>query len=365
MPKQATLGLAPTVLLVLTRCIQFFTDGRAAFASHPSSRTNEMDKSADAPATKPHPNVPPGHRDGVVYVLPQHLLGGATDDEIDIFDLWHILWQRKWLIVGITALFAAAAVAYALLATELYRANVLLAPTEQKSNPAMGGQLGGLAALAGITLSRGDSAEALAVLRSREFARDFIQDKQLLPALFPSEWDAANRRWKATDPLEQPDMRDAVKIFLETILTVEEDGGTGQVTLSIQWTDPDTAAEWANELVDRLNARMRERDLREAEANIKYLEQQLLSTSMITLQNTIGRLLESELQKAMLARGNEEYSFRVIDPATPPKDRAWPKRTLIVIIATILGGIIAVFSAFAHHAVETHRRRADAQQPPA
>jgi uncharacterized protein involved in exopolysaccharide biosynthesis len=294
----------------------------------------------------------PTNRDGVLYVMPQALLGPGTDDEIDLLDLWRILWGSKWLIIGITALFAVAAVIYALTATELYRASVLLAPTEQKSSPAIGGQLGG----------RSNSAEAIAVLKSREFTRAFIEDKNLMPLLFEGEWDADSKRWKATDPQNQPDIRDAIKLFQETILQVEEDGGTGQVVLNIQWTDPETAAAWANELVERVNARMRERDLREAEANIKYLEQQLLSTSMITLQNTVGRLLESELQKAMLARGNEEYSFRVIDPAVPPKDRVWPKRTLIVIVATMLGGIIAVFAAFIVHAIRKHGTREQPQR---
>jgi uncharacterized protein involved in exopolysaccharide biosynthesis len=71
----------------------------------------------------------------------------------------------------------------------------------------------------------------------------------------------------------------------------------------------------------------------------------------VTLQQSIGRLLESELQKLMLARGNEEFAFRVIDAASPPKERVRPKRALIAVVGTMLGGMLAVLIVFLSHAI--------------
>ena len=51
-----------------------------------------------------------------------------AEDEIDLLEYWRILAARKWLIVLITVLFTAAAVAVALLMTPIYRAEVL--PTD-------------------------------------------------------------------------------------------------------------------------------------------------------------------------------------------------------------------------------------------
>lgn len=271
------------------------------------------------------------------------------DDEIDLLNLWRALWNRKWLIVAITSLFTTASVVYALTATELYRAHVLLAPAEEKSTQGLGAQLGGLAQLAGISFGSNDTSEAVAVLQSRDFIRSFIEDRNLMPMLFDNAWDAQQNRWLSDDPNKQPDIRDGVKFFLENVIDVKQDSATGHVTLTVTWTDPELAAAWSNELVARVNERMRQRALREAEVNIAYLEKQMRDTSMVTLQYTAGRLLEGELQKAMLARGTQEYSFRVIDRAVPPKDRIWPKRTLIVVVATFLGGIIAVTSQLIAH----------------
>ena len=286
----------------------------------------------------------------LVYVMPDGVFPG-DERQVSLRELWSILWNGKWLIVAATVVFAVLSVVYALLATEWYRADVLLAPSEERSTPALGGQLGGLAALAGVTVGGGDSVQAVATLRSREFAREFIDEFSLLPILFADEWDEEAQRWRAADPEDSPDIRDAVRFFHEAVLKVSEDRQTNLVTLGIEWKNPDVAAEWANVLVQRLNLRLRARALREAEANVAYLQQELAQTTVVTLQQSIGRLLESELQKLMLARGNEEFAFRIMDPAQAPKERVRPKRALIAVVGTMLGGMLGVFLVFLLHAV--------------
>jgi uncharacterized protein involved in exopolysaccharide biosynthesis len=58
----------------------------------------------------------------------------------------------------------------------------------------------------------------------------------------------------------------------------------------------------------------------------------------------------------MLARGNEEFAFRVIDAASPPRDRVRPKRTLIAVVGTMAGGILAIFLVFLKHAFRSSRQ---------
>jgi uncharacterized protein involved in exopolysaccharide biosynthesis len=287
----------------------------------------------------------------MVYVMPEQGFGGTANDEINLRELWDGLWRGKWIIIAVTTVFAVGSVAYALLATEWFRAEVLLAPAEEKTTTALAGQLSGLAALAGVSVGGGGSAEAIATLKSREFARAFIEDFDLLPLFFDDKWDAANGAWLGDDPEDWPDIRDAVKYFHDNVLSVSEARDTGLVTLAVEWTDPDISADWASELVTRLNERLRQRALKEAETNVAFLQTELGQTSVVTLQQTVGRLLESELQKLMLARGNEEFAFRVIDAAAPPKERARPNRALIAVLGTMLGGMLAVLWVFLLNAV--------------
>jgi uncharacterized protein involved in exopolysaccharide biosynthesis len=297
--------------------------------------------------------------DKVVYVVTPD---GRSGGELDLIDLSEILWRGRMLVILVTALVAVISIAYSLLATEWYRADVLLIQNEDNAGQSLARQFGGLSnlvGLAGLNAGSADSTEALAVLKSRDFARSFISDRELLPVLLYNEWDDDAGAWKAANPEDQPDIRDAVEYFDENVRSVTRDARTKLVTLSIRWTDPELAAEWATDLVARLNETMRLRALRDAERNVAYLEEQLTQTNIATLRDSIGNLLETELQKLMLAKGNDQFAYRVVDPAEVPKLRDWPRRSLIVVIATSLGGILGLLIVLIRHAFA---RRGDTEK---
>ena len=296
-------------------------------------------------------------RERYVYLLPENSAPGSGERYVSLLDLWAMLWKAKLFIIAVFGLFVVVSIPYALSQAEWYRANTLLAPADENSMAVVPAQLGGLASLAGVRIDSGGMAQSLAILRSREFSRSFITEYDLLPKLFSEQWDAVGGTWIGDDPESRPDMRDAVRMFREDILRVDEDSNSGLVTLSVEWTDPAVAATWANTLVARLNAYMRTRALATAQTNVDYLQKELAKTNVVTLQQSIGRLLETELQKLMLARGNDEFAFRVIDPAEPPKLRVRPNRTLIVIVAGMLGGMLSVFLVFTAGAIRNLRRR--------
>jgi uncharacterized protein involved in exopolysaccharide biosynthesis len=278
---------------------------------------------------------------------PQNSLPQAYDDEIDLWALWDTVWSGRWLIIAITSLFAVGGVTYALLAKPSFKAEVVLAPAEKKSLPGALSQLGGLASLAGVNIGGGGSQEPLAVLGSRGFMSEFITEQNLMPVLL-KDFDSSDGA---------PDVRDAVRIF-EKVRSISEDKKTGLTTLSVRWSDPKTAADWANLMVQRLNSRLRSQALAESQRNVDFLQKEIAATSVVSLQQSMGRVLEGEMQKLMLARGNEQFAFKVIDPAIPPKFRDSPKRTLIAIVSTMLGGFLSLLAVFLRKAIRERRRPA-------
>jgi uncharacterized protein involved in exopolysaccharide biosynthesis len=262
--------------------------------------------------------------------------------EIDLFELVATLWAGRWIIVLVSGLFALCGAAYALLATEWYESKVVLVHVDTKSLPSGFAQLGGLASLAGINLAvESNEQTPLAVLKSKDLARDFITQEMLLPVFFAEKWDSEAKKWKSADPKKQPDLRDGVKYFDENVREVSEDKKTGLVTLSITWKDPAQSATWANLLVAQVNERLRQQALQEAEHNIEYLQNEMAATNIPSLQRAIGSVLESEMQKLLFARGRDEFAFKVIDKAVPPKERIRPRRTIIVAFALMLGGALS------------------------
>ena len=117
------------------------------------------------------------------------------------------------------------------------------------------------------------------------------------------------------------------------------------ITLSITWKDPVVSANWANLLIRRVNDRLRTLALTEAAANIKYLQNEMSTTNVTALQLSIGKVLESEMQKLLLAKGSDEYAFKVIDRATAPKKRIKPQRTIVVIASLFIGLVLSAFCA--------------------
>ncbi|MCV6038577.1 hypothetical protein OFP00_36405, partial [Escherichia coli] len=72
----------------------------------------------------------------------------------------------------------------------------------------MAGQLGGLAALAGVNLGAGESAQtdlAVQVMKSRQFIEAFIKKHDLLvPLMAAKDWDLANNTLILNEELYNP-----------------------------------------------------------------------------------------------------------------------------------------------------------------
>ena len=133
-----------------------------------------------------------------------------------------------------------------------------------------------------------------------------------------------------------------INFFKKKIRTVTTDAKSGLVTLTVRWTDPHTAAKWANDLVHLTNQYRRERAIKESEQNIAYLTAEAGKTDVLGVRQAIYSILQNEISKMMLARGNEQYALKVIDPAIPPEKPASPMPALWTLIA-FLGSMVFVF----------------------
>lgn len=283
----------------------------------------------------------------------------SSDQAMNLIDIWFIIWRNKWVVIITTALCVGLAVVYVLKADPWYRAEVVIKLAENKQGQGLfsqlGGGVGGLASLAGIDVGSNKSAEPIGVLKSRELAGAFIEDQNLLPVFFANKWDASAKHWKSPDIEKQPDIRDAISYFEHTVLKVQEDKKTSLIIVAVEWTDAKIAATWANLLVDRVNDRMRQRALSEGETSMGYLKQQLAETNIVPLQQSIGRVIESQLQQLILAKSTDEYAFRVIDHAQIPKYRDHPHSALIVAMAFFAGGAVSSLFLISRHAFRRMR----------
>jgi len=271
----------------------------------------------------------------------------VEEDEIDLLELIRTLLQAWKTILGITIICSGLAIAYAVYAPEVFKADALLAPAqdEKPGVSSMLGQFGGLAAMAGISIPSDSNVDrVLATLETREFLTKFIRRNDLLPVIFKDRWVEVSKSFKLDDKGEEPSIDDGYTILLDCIES--EQDKSGLIKLSISWEDPDIAAQWANDLVKQLNEQLRQKAIADSKKRVGYLEQELAKTTLQDMRAVLYNLLESEKQKAMLANVNEDFALEVIDPAVAPETREKPKRKLIVALGGVCGGFLGIFAVF-------------------
>ena len=286
-------------------------------------------------------------------------------DEIDLLALFQVVWNGKWLIGGITLAAAVIAIVVSLMMPNIYRASALLAPNDQEGSgtlSSLGAQYGGLASLAGINLQSGTvdkTALGLEVLKSRKFIADFVENHNILvPLMAAEDWDSetgelkidrdlydmASETWvrKANPPRKViPSPQEAHEKFME-ILFLSHDKASGLVVIAVEHYSPVVAKQWVDWLVEDINSAILQQDVARAEQAIDYLNEQIEATSLAELQSVFFTLIEDQTKTVMLAKVSPEYLLRTLDPAVVPELKARPKRSIIVLLATFIGGLLAV-----------------------
>ena len=289
----------------------------------------------------------------------------AQDDEIDLAELWRAVWAGKLTIIAISFIFAVASVFFALSKPNVYKASAILAPASAEGSGGLGalaGQFGGLASMAGINLggSGGDkTALALEILKSRSFIEKYIAKHQLLvPIMAGKNWDVAtdtllldeelydqgNNKWlrevKAPKKTE-PSSWEAYNQFSK-LLSVSQDKTTTMVTIGIEYFSPTLAQQWLTWLISDINEFMRDQDQKEAQDSIDYLTHQLEGIQVTTMETVFYQLIEEQTKNMMLTKVKAEYVLKTIDPPQVPDEKAGPKRALIVVLGTMLGGMLSI-----------------------
>ena len=286
------------------------------------------------------------------------------DDEIDLRELFLALWRAKVFIIIITGTFALVSVIYALILPNQYEASTVLAPAQQETGGLAGAlsQLGGLASLAGVSIGEADGNEgqmALEIMRSRSFVEAFIKNNAIEVEVFAANgWDSDSNQLSIDDDLYDFDTQTWVRNppsgkpveptgwelyekFLDQYRVIQ-DKKTGMITVTVEYYSPFIAKEWSEKLVVAINSHMQSRKLQQVDRNIQYLEAQIEKTAIADMRGVFYTIIEEQIKNKMLAEASPEYVFETVSPAMVPEEKSQPKRALICILGTLLGGMFSI-----------------------
>ena len=291
------------------------------------------------------------------------------DDEIDLKELFNVLWTAKKLMIQITAIFAIGSVAYSLLLTNHYKSESILLARSASENQGLS-QYNGLAAIAGLTLpssGKDKTAQAIELIKSRKFVKHLLTFENILPSMMAAKsynsasqellfdqnlYDSGTKTWKRKPNKNGPiipSYLEAHEEYMNNMLSISQDKITGFISINIEHISPVFAKDILDLIIREANEFLRKKDMEESKQGLEYLTTELSKTPFVEIKESINSLIESQLEKQMLTQINEDYILIEIEPPFIPEKKSKPSRALICVFGTMLGGMLSVFIVLIRH----------------
>lgn len=233
------------------------------------------------------------------------------EEVINLLEYWNVLWRRKIMIISLCFVVVTAALVVSLLSPKYYE-SVTLIITSGSDSGGLGAALSSLP-IAGMLGGIGGQTPAdkiVLILKSRTIAEMVIRKFDLQKVFNDKKWDAINGSWK--NPGKPPLMENTVS-DLNGISKFNK-SKEGAITVSVEWKDPQLAADIANYYVYALTDFLKDKSMN------------------ITVQ--------------------------VVDKAVPAEQKSRPKVVLNVVFAGITSLFIGVFIVLFLESLEKQKNNA-------
>jgi hypothetical protein len=243
-------------------------------------------------------------------------------------------------------------------------------------------------ALPGMT----SAAEIVNLLKSNILKEKILRRYQLLPVLFYQQWDAGKKDWKrgesglSLNPLAYvrklmgaftsgegkkgqkkegggPDTWDGIRM-LDGMVMINNSVKENSITITVEYTDPETAARIAEYYLTTLTDHMSSEAKRVALINRKYLEEELGKTGDPFIKQKIYNMIAQQVETTMMAEVKENFSFKVIDPPRVPDKKIKPKRANMVLISLVVALFLGIFLTFFLEYIQKTKEKIKEQEQP-
>ena len=320
---------------------------------------------------------------------------------IDFSAFFKIIWKEKIWVVLITLVFALGGIYYALTAREEFVSTGKILPEYQSKAGGLS-QFAGLASLAGVDLSSaaGGGSDAVRpdlypdVLKSTPFFLELLKikvrtkdNKEMLFSQFYDNFVLDNKIEEKDTKIKFPTSIQYIAVSYQTEKNLKDlrerigaviDKKTGLITVTVKLPDPvvatiitDYGMNFLTNYITNYRTEKSKRDLNFLAERLdaakgkyfnnqakkaQYSDQYQLSMMKLQAADLQRERIESEyklsssfyntlLQKyeeAKLKVQQETPVIKVLEPPVVPNKRSEPKRAIIVLIATFLGGIFGI-----------------------
>ena len=284
------------------------------------------------------------------------------EDEIDLRELWQTIVKGKIKILLVAFVVVSLTLVYALKIPNVYTSKSVLIPASEGSGPSLGG-LGGLAAMAGISIGGGGSMTPdvafNSLLNNYAFMKEFVVKNKVLEYYSNENVDenyvfALGFRglYELFKFEKEYDDKDA-EIFklvekVQKSFSISSDKKTALITVSYSDSDRAYPPVIINAFLKDASKYLVENNLRIIDEKMSYFEKKLRVTEGFELRSSISGIVSKILEEKVMMQSKTYYQCDVLTTASESyiKDKTKPKRGLILVVAFITSIILGIFLVF-------------------
>ena len=294
------------------------------------------------------------------------------NDEIDLLELFGVIWSSKITISLVTLVFSIVAIIYSLSLANIYTSSALLQINDSEDSgglSSMSSQYGGLASIAGISLPSSSSKKsdyAVETIKSRDFLQHLLKFEGITENLFAAKsfnnsskkitydlalFDPLKGEWIRETSINRKKVPSHLEIYPKYIkdLNINIDSESGFIKISFSHLSPIFAKEFLDLVIRELNIVSRIRDLDESILALDFLQNQLPKVQQTDMRKSLNNLISSQLKTKMFANIRKDYLVSFIDGAFVPEVRSAPNRSILCILGAFLGIIFSSLAVLIRH----------------
>jgi uncharacterized protein involved in exopolysaccharide biosynthesis len=266
-------------------------------------------------------------------------------DEVNLFEYVRTMMRHKVLICYIVGTFVIGTAIISLIMTPTYEAKAVIMTVKtsdvKEGMMAVASQFG----IAGPEQTQ--KTEIMGLLKSNFLKERMIRKYNLLPVLVKPG--AMKRK------TEEEKLWMGIR-FLDKNMKITAKQKDNTIEIVMRFKDKKIVADIVRYTLLELTDVMSAEEKRVADGNRKHLESTIDQTPDPFVRTSIYNLIAKQVEKSAMAEATENFAFKVLDPPRIPDKRVWPKRTVMVVLAFVVGLIVAVFASFAKEYWTTHKQ---------
>ena len=286
------------------------------------------------------------------------------EDEIDLRELWQTIVKGKKVIATVVVLVVSLTLVYALKMPNVYKSEVILIPTAEDSTPSLGG-LGGLAAMAGVSIGGGGSMTPdtafNSLLDNYEFMKKFVQKNKIVEHysdvnadenyVFALGFRGLYDLFKSEPNKDDLSIDDEIFNIIKSVrqnFSISSDKKTALITVSYMDSDRTYPPKIINAFLKDASKYLVDNNLRIIDNKLHYFQKEMQKAEGFELRKSLSSMISKILQDKVMMQSKVYYQCDVLtEPSVAYiKDKSKPKRGLIMVVSFVTSIILGIFLVF-------------------